>query len=95
MHGGHFRRTRLIPHAAVAAVEADPIIGGDILYAVVVYVLHLIRVHVVDGAVVVEVIAVPVAALVPIADITEAIVDTAVVADVPAPVAMVESVVVA
>ena len=49
-------------------------------------------VDVVDGPVVLEIIPVPVAALVSAADVAEAIINTAIEADIPAPIAMVEAI---
>jgi hypothetical protein len=46
---------------------------------------NVVDVHVIDGAVVVETISVPVAALIADSDIAEAVVDSAVVTDVPPP----------
>lgn len=73
------------------AIEADPgdVFGHD---AVVVDVVHDGDVHIVHGAVVGEVIAVPIAALVAIAAVAEAVVDSAVVTDVASPISPVPAI---
>ena len=80
-------------HSAPSAVETDtcaaPVAAAD---GAVVDVVHHGDVDVVDRAVVVEVAAAPVTALVADADIAKAVVDAAIVADVRAPVATVKSV---
>ena len=81
--GSHLDSTR-------SAVEADA--GAAATNRAVVDVVHDVYVDVVNRAVVVEVAAAPVAALVAEADVAKAVVDAAVVADMPAPVAAIEAV---
>jgi len=82
--------------AALSAVVADPVGWPHAVVDVVVNHVAAVDVggeaDVVDGAVVVEVVAMPVAAEVAGADVTEAVVNTAVEADVETPVAVVEAV---
>ena len=77
--------------SARAAVEADPVIVpvGDV---VVVHVALDGDIHVVDRAVVIEVPAAPISALIAEAEVAVAVVHTAVEADVTAPVAAIEAV---
>ena len=82
-------RTHL--HSARPAVETHPdSIGSVVAYVVAVHIPHHPNVHIVHCAVVPEMVVVPVAALVAESNIAEAIVDAAVVADVPAPIAAVK-----
>lgn len=88
-----FGRPRSSLDAASAAVVAHIVDDGRIIdHFVVVDVADNRRIHVVDGPVVSEVIAVPIAALVAEANIAEAVVDAAVVADVATPISTVKSV---
>ena len=84
--GAHLQSTR-------SAVEAHPgaaaVVSAD---AAVVDVMHHVYFHSVDRAVVVEVPAAPVAALVPDADIAKAVIDAAIEADVRTPVATVKAI---
>jgi hypothetical protein len=85
---GQFRRPRPHLDAARSAIEAHPIDGRRVVDdSVVVDVVHNGRIHVINRAVVIEVTTVPVAALVPDANVTEAIIDPSVEADVRAPIA--------
>ena len=81
--GTHLNATR-------SAVEANPDVGGVVDNVVVVDVVHNRDIDVVDGTVVVEVVAIPIAALVTDTNVTEAVIDATVEADVGAPVAAVE-----
>src|SRR5215472_17593690 len=99
-HGGDLRWARLHVDAAASAVVAHAIGWLTAIACVVVNHRALIdgpnlRADSRDGAVVVEVVAAPVAAEVANADVTEPVVDTTVVADVASPVARVEAVVAA
>ena len=95
-HGGQLRGARLYVDAAASAVVADTVLNAaSVGYVVVDHVAAVdvsCEADVGDGAVVVEVVAVPVAAEVADTDVAEAVVNTAVVADVRAPVAAVEAV---
>ena len=98
VHGSDFRRARLDIDAAVTSVVADAV-GGlcavvDVVHddCTVVGVVVDAGADVGDGTVVVEVIALPVAAEEAEANVSEAVVDAAVEADVGAPIAAVEAV---
>jgi len=93
---GDFRRQRPTSDAS-RPVVADTIncsvVDGDVVdhrvgYGAVIHV-NIPDVHIVDGPVIVETISVPVAALITDADVTESIVNAAVVADMSAPKAVV------
>ena len=90
-----FRRSRSYLDSARPAVEAHtssaPVIPAD---GTVVDVMLDRNIHVVDRAVVVEVAATPVTALIAEADVAKAVIDAAVVANVLTPVAAIETVVV-
>ena len=89
----HFRRPGPHLDTALAAIEANATAAAMVVAdRMVIDVAVDGDVNVVNRAVVVKVAAVPVAALVADADIAEAIIDAAVVADVRAPVATVEAV---
>ena len=94
-HCRQFRGSRLDLNSAGAAVETDtaasPVVIAD--RAVVEVVVHG-DVYVVDGAIVVKVPTAPVTTLIAVADVTESVVDPAIVADVLTPVAAIEPVVV-
>jgi hypothetical protein len=77
-------RSAVVTHTGFAALI--------IAHGVVVDVLRPRAVHIIEGAVVVEMAAAPVAALVTVADVAKAVIDTAIVADVLAPVAGVKPV---
>ena len=85
----HLRRGRTHRHAARAAVEADAIHPRLVDDRVVVDVRNVGDVDVGDGAVVVELVSAPVAALKAAAEIAEAVVDAAVETDVRTPIARV------
>jgi len=63
---------------AVAAVVADPIRGVVVDYRGVVNVMNVGDVHVVDGAVVEKVVAIPAATFVAVAKVAESVIDTTV-----------------
>jgi hypothetical protein len=87
------RRPRSSLDAAPAAVVAHIVHDGGVVDDfVVVDVVDNRRIHVVDGPVVGEVVVVPVAALIPEANVAEAVVDAAVVADVATPISTVKTV---
>jgi hypothetical protein len=94
--GSDFRRSRSASNAA-GAVVADAIHGGVVDSRVVnrgvgdraVVDLYVAGVYVVDGTVVVEAISVPIPALITGSGVAVSVIDAAVVADVPAPVAVV------
>ena len=90
-----FRGSRSHLDSTRSAVEthsaAAPVVTAN---GAVVGVVHHGGIHIVDRAVVVEVAATPVAALVTVADVAKAVVDAAIEADVLTPVATVEPVVV-
>src|SRR6185437_9230962 len=90
-HGLDLRRPGPAVDAAVSAVVAHAG-NSHIGDAVVVHVVNHSGVHVVHTAVIGEAISMPVAALVAESDISKAVVDAAIVANVPAPVTAVESV---
>ena len=81
--------TRLNP--AAATIEADAAVNADV-DPLVVDVMEAAAIEVVDGAVVKEVSAIPTAATVASAPITEAVIDAAVEADGRAPVALIEEI---
>jgi len=98
MHRGNFRRTRLDVDAAVASVVADAVGGLRAVMDIVHDDITLIVVanagaDVGDRAVVVEVVALPVAAEEAEAYIAEAVVDAAIVADVRSPISAMEAIV--
>jgi len=78
--------------STLSAVEADACAAATATNRAAVDVALNIAVDVVDRAVVVEVASAPVAALVAGADVSEAVVDAAIVADVAAPVSAIEAV---
>lgn len=81
----NFRRRRPGIESAAPAVIADP--GhGNIRNSVVIDVVNDGPIHVVNGAVIVEGSPVPISALVTVADITEPVIDSAIEADVRAPI---------
>lgn len=84
MHCGGFRRQGPSSDAS-RPVVADPAVSGVIDGAVIDVDMDVGDVHIVDGAVVVEVLSAPVAALVAGAPIAESIVNATVVADVLTP----------
>ena len=96
MHRGHFSRAGSNTEATLAAVVADAIFDAAAVGVTIENHGALVdvsaEVYVGDGAVVVEVVAVPVAAKVAGSDVAEAIVNTAVKSDVEAPVAVVEAI---
>ena len=92
IHCHPLRGPRRNPNATRSAVETHMIVVCVVDDGVVIDVVHDRDIHVVDRAVVVEVSAAPVAALVAVAGVTKAVVDAAIVADVLAPVATVEPV---
>jgi len=96
---GDVCRARRNGDAAAAAVVADAVRGpGSVVGAVVNHVVVVDvggETDVGDGAVIEEVVAVPIAAEVADADVAEAVVDATVEADVEAPVAVVKAVVAA
>jgi len=100
MHCCDFGRTRLDVDAAVASVETDAVgrlcTVVDVVHdhVALVNIVNVVHVYVRDGAVVVEVIALPVASEETEADIAEAVVNAAVEADVWAPIAAVEHIVI-
>jgi len=99
VQSGDFSRARRNGDAAAAAVVADAVRGpGSVVGAVVNHVVVVDvggETDVGDGAVIEEVVAVPIAAEVADADVAEAVVDATVEADVEAPVAVVKAVVAA
>lgn len=81
-----FRQSCLYLYAARFAVEADALAAATVIaHGAVVSVVHKSNIHIVVGTVVVEMAAAPVAALVAKADVTKAVIDAAIVADVRAP----------
>jgi hypothetical protein len=88
--GGNLGGTGTHIEAASAAVIGDTAVIGDYDCAVV-DVGDVDHVNAVDGAVVVEVVAVPITAIVAVAGVAEAVVDAAIEADMQAPVAAIES----
>jgi len=90
----HFRWPGAHLHPAGAAVKACPVAVPVAGYVVVVDVVHHGHIHVAHRAVVVKVAAAPEAALVSKANVAKAVIDTAIEADVTAPIAAVEAVVV-
>jgi hypothetical protein len=98
VHGCDFGRTRLHVDTAVTAVVADTVGGLRAVVHVVhddvaVVIIADAGADVIDGAVVIEVVAVPVAAEVSETDVAEAVVDSSVEADMRAPVTAVEAIV--
>jgi hypothetical protein len=76
------------------AVIADPRVEGILVNnRAVVDVMHLVHIHAIHAAVVIEVPAIPIATLVSKAHIAKAIIDAAVVADVWSPVAAIKRIV--
>src|SRR5271165_2173418 len=83
---GHFRFGGTCVDAAVAAIEADAIRFVIVNHGAVVNIVNVVDVHVVHAAVVEKVAAVPVATLVAESAVAEAIINSAIEADVRAPV---------
>lgn len=92
MQDGHFRPRRPHVQPASTAVVADPVIGCVVCDAVVINVVNVSHVHIVYRAVVVERTPVPISALIPMTDVTEAVVDTSVEANVRTPISMVPTI---
>jgi len=92
IHRHPLRGPRRDPYTTRSAVETYMVVVCVIDDRVVIDVVHDRDIYVVDRAVVVEVPAAPVAALVAVACVAKAVIDAAVVADVLAPVATVEPV---
>ena len=93
--GGYFSSRWARLDAVGSAVEADAIVVDDCPvddYGAFVDVGDADVADVIDGAVVGEVVAVPVAALIADSDVAEAVVDAAIEADIAAPVAVIEAV---
>ena len=93
-HPRQFRSPCPHLHSARSAVEAHTGTAAGFAHRVVIDVMHHGDVDVVYRAVVVEVTAAPVAALVAEADVAKAVVDAAVIADVLAPVARIKPIMV-
>jgi hypothetical protein len=91
-NGDELRRTGPHLDASRAVVTDIGDVGGLVDDGVVVDIVHYRCVHVVDGAVIGEVVVVPVAALISESNVAEAVVDAAIVADVAAPITAVEAV---
>jgi hypothetical protein len=93
MHCGELRWPRRRPDTSRASVVTHMrvVVVPD---AAVIDVVHHGDVDVVDGAVVVEVASAPVTALVAVANVTKAVIDAAIVADILAPIAGVKTVMV-
>jgi hypothetical protein len=89
--GRQFRGAGLDANSSRASVVTDPVYG-DVGDGVVVDVMHHGGVHVVDGAVVVEMAVIPIAAAITLAGVSEAIINATVKADVRTPIAVVERV---
>jgi len=98
VHRGNFRRARLNANAAVTSVVADAVgrlrAVVDVVYDdVALIVVANAGADVGDGAVVVEIIALPVASEEAEADVAEAVVYAAIEADVRTPISAVEAIV--
>jgi hypothetical protein len=88
-----FRRPGAHLYSALPAVKAHVVAATVVVvHAAIINVMHDCDVHIVVRAVVVEMSAAPVAALVAETDIAKAVIDAAIVADVRAPVATVKAV---
>jgi hypothetical protein len=83
--GRHFRRTRGKIHTSTAARIAHTIVGRDVGHVGNVSIVDDGVVHVRDLAVVVELVTVPISAVIPAADVPVAVVHAAVIADVAGP----------
>ena len=92
MHGRQFRRPRRRPDASRSAVITYAGVVRVVGHRTTINVVHHGDVHVIDRAVVVEMAAAPVTALVAVSYVAIAVVDAAIVADVLAPVARVKPV---
>ena len=91
VHGCEFGGLRADVNAASASVVGDASVVVD-HYSAVVDIGDVVNVDAVDGPVVVEAVSVPIAAVVAVAGVPEAIVDASVVADVRTPEAGMEAV---
>ena len=87
--GGQFSGPRAYLDAAGTSIEADSFIGA-IFDAIVVDIVNHCHIQVVDGAVVIEVAAIPVAALIPDTHVAEAIIHSTVEANVWSPIASIK-----
>src|SRR5580704_1996840 len=85
--GRFFFRPRTVVYPALAAVVADPVDGGVVDHRCVV---NVGDVHIVDGAIVEKVSAVPASALIAVTEISESVIDPAVEPDMRPPIAGVE-----
>ena len=95
MHRGQFRWSRTHLHSARSAVEAHTRAAATaVADRAVVVVVHDRDVDIVDRAVVIEVPAAPIAALVAEADVAKAVIDAAIVADMRTPVTPIKSIMV-
>ena len=83
--GRHFCRTRGKIHTSTAAGIAHTIVGRDVGHVGNVSIVDDGVVHVRDLAVVIELVTVPISAIIPAADVPVAVVHAAVVADVAGP----------
>ena len=91
-HGCQFGGLRTDSDAATAAVVGDAVVVVVDDDGAVVDVGDVVDVHAVDGGVVVEAVSVPVAAVIAVAGVPEAVIDASVVADVRSPEATMEAV---
>lgn len=92
-HRGLFLSCWTRVHAASAAIEADAADGAEfVIHSLVVHVVDDVHVHVGHIAVIEEVIVIPVAAVIAVAEIAETIINSAVETDDWTPIACVEEI---
>src|SRR5579864_1131375 len=82
------RRARVDP--TIAAVVADPVHGGVVDHGRVVNIVNVGHVHIVHGTVVEKPVVVPTSAFISVAEVAEAIVDSAIETDSRTPIAFME-----
>ena len=92
--GCYLGRSRAYSYALRAAVVADAVVDDSPVddHIAFVNIGDTDASEIIDGAIVSKVVAMPVASLITDSDVTEAVVDTAVEADIAAPIAVVEAV---
>src|SRR6185312_2022809 len=92
MHGRDLRGARPYLQSATAAVEADARPSAILRHVMRIHIAHTIAIYMRNHGVVVEMRAVPVTALISNAEVAKPVVDPAIEADVPRPVAVMEPV---
>src|SRR5580704_3146284 len=87
----HLFRPGALIDATRAAVIADPVRGVVVDYRRVVNIMNVGDIHVVDGAIVEKVPAVPSSTFIAVAEVAESVIDSAIESDLRAPIAFMEN----